>query len=225
MSRLIDFQIHAGSHGHTFDACKSVNEALFSTYEPVRLWLKEQSIQAPFRKLVVEFDDESLSAGWHGHIANAIGVCLVTEAIDVSELRRCAKYHSWVLKFVHHALESVSVSLSWRSEELNAFILALSAQPKPLTHYFERWTRTDKASGVKCVPWFSTQPGLSKVGVRLVSPSGAERNVIVAENALPLYMGDDFPIAKCSVRNSSFVLMDKAGLVLASVPIAETVAR
>jgi hypothetical protein len=59
---------------------RTINHALFTTFEPLRLWLKERQIKAPFRKIVVSLN-AAFAAPWNGHVANAIGICQVTEAM------------------------------------------------------------------------------------------------------------------------------------------------
>jgi hypothetical protein len=74
-------------------------------------------------------------------------------------------------------------------------------------------------SGAKCIPWLSTRPGETVVGIRIVSKKGAERDVPVTSKSGPLYLEDSFPMTKSVIRQSDFVLLDKKGKVLASVPI------
>ena len=217
--RLIDFQVYAGSAGLADGEQRPINEALFATYEPVRLWLKENKVKAPFRKLLVSFADKVSTARWHGHVANAIGICEVTEAVDTHALGRDALDHRWVLGVVEHALSCVASATGWRSGELEAFVAATSARTPPLVHFFERLTRVDAISGVKCVPWFSTRPGETQIGVRLLSKDTAERDVMVLSKQEPVYLEDTFPMAKAAIRQREYVLLDKSGKVLASVPI------
>ena len=78
-ARLVDFQVYARPAGLPDGEQRPINEALFATYEPVRLWLKENDIKAPFRKFVVSLADKVSSARWHGNVSNEtqIGVRLV----------------------------------------------------------------------------------------------------------------------------------------------------
>jgi hypothetical protein len=128
---FVDFQVYAGASGLAEGEQKLVNEVLFSTYEPVRLWLKEHSIRALFKKVVVSLADQGSSARWHGHVSNAIGICHVTEAVDLSTLRENVNGHQWVLRIVRHALGCVAVSTGWRSDQLEDFIAGESERAWP----------------------------------------------------------------------------------------------
>jgi hypothetical protein len=212
--KLVDFQVHAGSVACHAGAQRPINEALFTTYEPVRLWLKAHGIKAPFRKIVVSFVDEASSARWHGHVSNAIGICEVTEAVDATMLVQKADDHRWVLGIVEHALGCIERSSGWQSDELRAFIKAASEMTLPLVHFFEGLAQIEKSSGVKCMLWLSTRPGTTQIGVRL-----GERDVTILSKPGPLYLEDTFPVAKAVVRGGEYVLLDKSGKALASVAI------
>jgi hypothetical protein len=216
--RVRDFQVSAGSTGN-MDEERAINLDLFSTYEPVRLWLKERVIKAPFRKVVVGFNNEAWAAPWHGKVMNAIGVCQVIESVDIAVLRQNAGDPRWVIAGVEHALSCIASALGWRSEELEGFLAATSEKTWPLIHFFDRLTRIDKISGTKCVPWLSTRPGQTGVGVRLVAKDATERDVTLLSTVEPIYLEDSFPLAKSAIRGREFLLLDKTGKVLASVPL------
>jgi hypothetical protein len=216
-TRLVDFQLYARS-GFADGQQRPINQALFATFEPVRLWLKEHKIEAPFRKLVVTFADEASSARWHGSVEIAIGVCEVTEAVSPAALERGAGDHGWVLGAVEHALTCVAREAGWASEDLAAAVAEMSSRVWPLVHFFARLAKVDRTSGVRCRPWLSARPGETQIGVRLES-ANVERNVTVLSRPGPVYLEDEFPVAKSIIRHRDFVLVDKAGKVLASVPI------
>ena len=61
-ARLVDFQVFANS-GFAGEQ-RALNEMLFASYEPIRLWIKEHEISAPFRKILISVSDEdSRSSG------------------------------------------------------------------------------------------------------------------------------------------------------------------
>jgi hypothetical protein len=213
-ARLVDFQVYARLSRLAEGEQKPLNEALFSTFEPVRLWLKDRVIEAPFKKIAISLADEASSARWHGNVSNAIGICQVTEAVNLPTLRESAGDHRWVLGIISHALGCVMRSTGWRSSELESFIKDMSERPLPLVHFFEGLAQVEKASGVKCVPWLSSRPGETQIGVRV-----GERDVAVLSKPEPIYLEDSFPIAKSAIRGHEYVLLDKAGKVLASVAI------
>lgn len=212
--RLVDFQVGLGSTSLGLDEQRPANLALFSTYEPIRLWLKERDVKAPFRKVVVGLSDQASFARWHGNVSNVAGICEITEAVDVTTLLAKAGDHRWVLGIVEHALGCVRRSTGWRSDELQGFIATVAERPLPLVHVFEALAQTEKASGVRCVPWLSTRPGETQVGVHI-----GERSVTVLAKPGPLYLEDSFPVAKAAIRDGEYVLLDKAGKSLARVAI------
>jgi hypothetical protein len=213
-ARLVDFQVYARPSGLAEAEQKPLNEALFSTFEPVRLWLRERRIHAPFKKIAISLADEVSSARWHGHVSNAIGICQVTEAVALRTLRESAGDHRWVLGLVKHALGCVTRSTGWRSNELEGFVKVASERTLPLVHFFEGLAQVEKAFGVKCVPWLSTRPGKTEIGVRV-----GERDETVLSRPEPIYLEDSFPLAKSAIRGGDYVLLDKAGKALASVAI------
>jgi hypothetical protein len=212
--RVVDFQAYAKPTGLASDQQRSINEALFATYEPVRLWLKEREIKAPFRKLVITLADEATFARWHGKVSNAAEICEVTEAIDLTTLVQKASDHRWVFGLIEHALGCVARSTGWHSDELQGFIKAASERKLPLVHFFEGLGQVEKVSGLKCFPWLSVQPGETRIGVRI-----GERDVTILSRPGPLYLEDSFPVTKSLIRGGEYVLLDQAGNVLASVPI------
>ena len=216
--RVVDFQVSARRAGLVGDEHRIVNEALFSTYEPVRLWLKEREVRGPFRALVVSLADEAAARRWHGLVSNAAGICEVTEAIAVPVMKDNASDHRWVMGLVKHALGGVALMLGWRSEELEDFVESLSASPLPLVHVFDGLARVDDSTGLRCVPWLSVKPGETQVGVRI-----GDRDVPLVSKPGPLYLEDGFPIAKAAILGRDYALLDKGGRVLASVAIGAPV--
>lgn len=212
--RLRDFQVAVGSTSLALNAQRSANLSLFSTYEPVRLWLRERGVRAPFRKIVVSLCDEELCADWHAKVASVAGICEAIEAVDPTTLVERAGDHRWVFAVVEHAIACIEQHVGWRSSELKDFIKAESERPLPLVHFFEALAQTEAASGVKCVPWLSTRPGETAIGVRI-----GERDVTVLSQPGPLYLEDSFPIAKSIICGQAYRLLDKEGKALASVDL------
>ncbi|MEP7121208.1 MAG: hypothetical protein ABJE95_09875 [Byssovorax sp.] len=217
--RLVDFDVGDSTTGRVNDEGVN-NVVLFATYEPIRLWLKERVIKAPFRKLAVSFANVATSARWDGQVVNLFGVCEVTEAVDPATLRQNVGDLRWVLGCVRHALGRVAESTGWRSDELEAFLAETSERPWPLVHFFGRLARVDRISGVKCVPWLSVRPGETQSGVRFVSRDNVERDVTLVSRPRPFYYPvDPFNIVKSAIRGRDFVLLDEVKNVLASAPI------
>jgi len=212
--RISDFQICAPS-SLALDDGRVINHALFSAYEPVRLWLKENGIHAPFRKLVVSLLDERSSARWHGKVSNVFGVCEVNQAIDVVDLRKSVETNAWVFDVALRGLGCVKAAISWESPELEAFIGLLLQENFPHTHLFENLARTDEKTGVRCVPWLSTRPGETKIGLRI-----GNRDVDILAKPEPILLEDEFPMKKSELRNGRFLLLDKHSKTLAAVEVA-----
>jgi hypothetical protein len=212
--RFVDFQVYVLPASLVNGEQRRINEALFAAYEPVRLWLKEQMIRAPFRKIVVSLTDEDSAAQWHGHVSSAAGICEVTETVAMPTLAQKAGDHRWVLGIVQHALGCISQTTGWRSEELESFVAKTMLQPSPLVHVFEGLRKVDRESGVTCVPWLSVRPGETLVGVRV-----GERSETVVSHAGPLYLEDDFPLAKTAFHEENFVLFDSSGRAIARIAI------
>ena len=219
--RLIDFDVYADPGGLDMDEQKAINDALFTTYEPVRLWLKEHTVKAPFRKLLIILTDETWSAKWHGQVVVVGGICHVSEAVATPTLRNNAHDHRWVLGIVAHALACVAREIGWSEPSFNEHVARLSEKPLPLVHVFEKLTQTDPVSGTACSVWFSTQPGAHQIGVRFSKQDGTSCDVIVASKPRPLELEDDFPVTKSAIRGPNFVLLGKRGKTLASVPMAD----
>jgi hypothetical protein len=57
---LRDFQVFAGASAAN---PKPINEALFTTFEPIRLWSRAHRITAPFKKLVMMLKDTTKTSG------------------------------------------------------------------------------------------------------------------------------------------------------------------
>jgi hypothetical protein len=222
MVTVVDFQIFARAAGGIADDQRSINEALFATYEPLRLWLKERVLKAPFRKLLISFADEAYSAAWHGSVSVAAGICEVTEAVPASLLRQQAGDHRWVLGIVRHALECVAGETGWRSQELEGLVATMAEQPLPLMHVFERLTQEDKITGVKCEVRLAVQPGSTQLGVWLVSKGNVEREVALLSKRGPIFLEDEFPLSKSAIRRPDFLLLDKAGKILAKIPLEQS---
>jgi hypothetical protein len=217
--RFVDFQLSARPAGLSQEERKPLNETLFASYEPIRLWLKERAVQAPFKKIAITIADHESSAKWHGNVANAVGVCQVTEAVASSMIGDGVRDHRWVFAIVANALEHVAQKTGWKSEELQTFIESASRQSWPLVHYFDRLAKVDPASDMKCVPWLATRPGETKIGVRMSSENEGERDVAVVSHSGPIYLEDDFPMTQSIIRGSAFVLMDRNETPLATLPL------
>lgn len=214
-ARLVDFQVFANS-GFAGEQ-RALNEMLFVSYEPIRLWIKEHEISAPFRKILISVSDEELSKQWHGKVAIAADVCEVTEAVSSAALRENAANHEWVIGIVDHALQSIVNSSAWRSSELEGFLSVMRGNKTPLVHYFGELALSDGSSGVTFRPWLSIQPGLTRFGV--TRSNGTQRDVTVLERAGPIFLEDEFPVHRSTIKDGNYLLLDSSGQPLASLPL------
>ena len=177
-------------------------------------------LTAPFRKIVVTVRDATSFSRSHGRVVNVLGVCEVDQAVEMKALAQKATDHGWVLNVVGRAVDDLEQSVGWKSDELGSFIKRASQSPAPLVHYFDALARHDRKLGIDCVPWLSTRPEETCIGVRI----GA-RDVAVFSKPGPVYMEDEFPLAKAVLRGRAYVLLDRTGSVLASVGIDEGAKR
>jgi hypothetical protein len=220
LNNFRDFDVLARVAGLTFDEERTVNLALSATSEPIRLWLKTQVIKAPFVKLVIRFEDEMGFDRSKPSVINVLGVCRVFEPVSSSLIRESAGDHRWVIAAIRPALRRLEKELAWRSEELEAFLDELAEKPLPLMHFFEKLARTDRRSRITCTPWQAFQPDLTEFGVRVALPGKPVRDVLVFSKR-DVLLDADFPLAKSKLQDGTFLLLDKEGNTLASVPIDE----
>ncbi len=212
--RLVDFQVYAGPSSLSFDDQAVASRALFSTFEPVRLWLKGRKLSAPFRKILIGLVDEATWSRANRRVISALGICEATEAVDVGTLAQSAGDHRWVLRIVGQALARIERVVGWRSNELLHLLDDLAEKALPLVHFFDALACRDRKTGLRCVPWLSTRPGETSIGVRI-----GERDEVVFSMPGPLYMEDDLPLARAVIRGRELVLLDKTGSALRTVPI------
>jgi hypothetical protein len=221
--KLRDFQIGTFGSTLTFDEQRIVSLSTFATYEPIRLWLKAHNVKAPFVKLLVSFVTEAEFHHRKRNVTNVLGICEVDEPVNPSSLRENAGDHRWVIAAVKQALGRVAQDsvVAWRSEEFESFLDELAQRSRPLMHFIDKLARTDRRSHVSCTPWMAFEPGHTQFGVRFTAPDKAERDVDVFAQPGLLYLEDDFPVAKSKLQDGMFLLLDKEGNTLASVPIDE----
>jgi hypothetical protein len=213
---LRDFQVFAGASAAYQ---KPINEALFTTFEPIRLWSRARQITAPFKKLVVVLKDATKFKKWHGDVMVVSGICEVTEAVALEELEHGARDHHWVLAIIKHALGCVAAKTGWRSELLEAYVDELTVASLPLVFEFKALTARDERSGVVCVSWFRTQPGLTEIGVR-IQGMGEPCDVTLMRRSHPIYLEDDFPLVATRIKGSNLLFLDKKRNTIATIDLS-----
>lgn len=214
MSRKVlqDIQIFIPNRGMSRDEQKRVNQNAFASFEPVRLWAKEQQLVAPFKKLVVTLADPR-TADAMGDAAPIVDeLCNVILSTELETVRDRSADHRWMLARIVEALDRVSSGTKWDCTSLREHIALLQTREWPLRHYFESRAQSDSTTGMRCVPWFETRPMETRVGVRL-----GDDDVVVLSETGPLYLEDKFPMARTTVVNRDFLILDRAGETLARV--------
>jgi len=206
--------------GFKMDQDRAVHVALFATYEPIRLWVKAQGIRAPFCKLALSLRPVDTWSKREGDSFIVERIAEVIETVHKSEVAEKASDLRWVVHRVLNALTNVDKALGWRSPELEAMLADLAEKPWPVYHYFEKLQKKDPRYGIKFLPWISFQPDLTKIGVRISQPGNPDRDVEILSKNGPIWLeDDDFPLAKSKIQSGHFLLLDKDGSTLATVPI------
>jgi len=213
MAVLRDFQIYAGPGN------PDVNDRLFTCFEPIRLWLRDHHVRAPFRKILIELMDDPRVQSCAPTVGVAIGICHVVRVLPPGHIAASTTDHRWTLDLVRSCLQDIKESLGWHDDGLDAAVLALRGQPLPLSHTLARLTRTDRSSGIRCEIVFVTTFGESRAIARLTRPEGAISEVVVGTSVGAVDTEDYLP-AKTIIRDGFFVLLDASKKELARVAIA-----
>jgi hypothetical protein len=216
MSKLRDLAVCLRGDGLPPERIRNVNGRCFVVYEIVRLWCKEHKVDAPFQKLAVTLMvDHPLLSSTDRKVTNDGRVCEVFLLVGADQVELRSRDPSWVAGQIQTALSLVAKATGWRCEQLIGFVQAIAMQELPLRHEFERLARTDKVTGQKCVPWMSTMEGEYRIGIRI-----GQRDAVVLQKAEPIWLEDDFPLARIAIRGREIVLLDSKGAALAHVSIA-----
>jgi len=199
---------------------RDVNCALFPLYEAVRLWLRSQSIEAPFKKLLINLVDSRVGGRFHGNVALALGICEVTEAVEVAELLARRTDYGWLCALLEDALGHVSVRLRWKCAALENEIREVGSKKPPCLYRFEKLRRSDCVTGFTCDVFFEADVGASVVKV-LFTAGQVVAEVEVASRSGPLFLEDEFPVVRSAIQDRFFVLLSRDNGVLSRVPIPE----
>jgi hypothetical protein len=218
--RLTDFQVSVRPAGLSLEQQKAINEGMFPVYEALRLWLMEQKVVAPFKKLVVSLADSHLSEQWHGKPMVALGICEVTEAVAIEDLIRWRGVHHWTCRRVLDALDHVAAAIGWHCEDLVSFVRQVATQSPPCSHRFPGLSKHDK-SGLACDVLLEADVGTTTVKVQFSGHKRPTTQVVVASRPGPLFIEDDFPMATTKIDNGQFVVFGKGKNVLAQVKIPD----
>jgi hypothetical protein len=216
--RLVDFQVSARPAGLSLDQQKAVNEGVFPVYEALRLWLKERRIAAPFKKVLVSLADRRTSEKWHGNVMTALGVCEVTEAVQVEDLLQNRGQHGWTCSRILDALAHISSGAGWQNEELTSLVQDLSRRKPPCSHHFSGLSKREK-NGLLCEVVLEADVDTTQVKVQFSAGGQPIGEVVVASRPGPLFMEDDFPVTAARIEHGHFLLVAKDKTILARVPL------
>jgi len=215
-----DFRVIADSKSPRPEDRRKMNVALFATYYPLTLWLGVRRMKTPFMAFQVLLSDACVPnplPPFIGHCEG--GTCVVQEPVDYVVLREQAGNPRWVVDIVKISLGRVAEKRGWRSPEFEAVLEEFAGTRWPAIHFFEKLRANERRSGLSCVPWMSFQPALTKIGIRISQPGKPNRDVEVLSKNDPLWYEDDFPMRKSKIQSGHFLLLDKDGNPLASVPL------
>lgn len=218
--RLVDFQVSVRPSGLSLEQQKAVNEGVFPVYEALRLWLKEQKVVAPFKKVLVSLSDRRTSEKWHGKVMLALGICEVTEAVSLEELLQNQGQHGWTCLRILDALNHISSEAGWRNEDLVSLVQQVSLRKPPCSHHFSKLGKQHK-NGVLCEVVLEADVGATGVKVQFSAEGQKISEIVVASRPGPLFMEDDFPVVATRIDGEHFVLLAKDKTVLAWVPLPD----
>ena len=212
---IVDFQILARVPDASSASAKSMNEDLFPSFEPVRLWLRENSVEAPFRKIVIELKKGPKETS--GRVLIVGGICEISIHFADEPNGDLVRDSNRLGRVVLDACSRIALSTGWDGARLSSAVKHLLARDVPRVHFFASLCRTERKSGIECVPWLSMNYSDYEFGVRI----GA-RDVVVASRQCPIYLEDEIPRMGSAVRSGHFqILSGPKKVVFASVPIRQ----
>jgi len=214
--RLVDFQIIVSAER---PGARRLNRALFTAYEPIRLWLRDRSVEAPFRKTLIDLSDDPREEPWHGQATVALGICEVAEVVPSGELGAHVEDHRWVFARVLDGLEHVRENTGWNDIDLVEHVNHLQAGPPVLMHRLEALSKVDRRTGAQCEVWYRAAVGDCAVLARVTMPNRSPHTTVLASMPGPLYLEDEFPVKKSLVKDGCFVLLGPNKVELARVAV------
>ena len=192
---------------------------VFAMFEPLRLWIRAQKIDAPFVKLLIQLERSTLPSGSTWCAGHANGICFVGVSVDFSRLGVDCSTVEWMAKMVQASLAAVRHKIGWGCLALDAHVAELTAKPWPLDHHFAPYDRIDRKTGVTVATWAEFEPGRTELVVKQSRQEKFLREDIVKTAEGQLYMEDDFPISRAAIRSGRYDLLTKTGEVLVSIPL------
>lgn len=216
--RLVDFQISVRSVPE-LEERRRINRALFAAYEPIRLWLRDRPVKAPFRKILIDLSDDPRERPWHGQATVALGICEAAEVVAPGELGARVEDHRWVFARVLDALEHVREKTGSSYAGLVEHVEHLQAGPPVVMHRLEALSKIDRQTGAQCEVWYRAAVGDCAVLARVTMPNRSPHTTVLASMPGPLYLEDEFPVKKSLVKAGCFVLVGPNKVELARVAV------
>ena len=205
------------------DTERAINLAMFPVYEAVRLWARENKLEAPFEKISARLVDETTEAlkPYFLKVRKALGICQIEIPVDLNRICQRIPDYALYASAAETSLHAVAEQVGFRNEQLDEFVRRLPSADPPCNHLFGDLVKVD-GSGARWEVWFRSKYGSSQVVVVVSRDGVVLRECVVAAKDGPLYLEDDFPLKKTRLSADGFSILDRKGHVLASVaPAAE----
>ncbi len=173
-------------------------------------------LEAPFAKVFVNL----LSPGSTAAARVVLGVAQVP--VDFQHEKEHAPYpvfRSAVVDALDAARVLLRDKLGWQHERLESEIAELRASCEPRFRTRLGLSRVDKRTGRWVDVFYEIDEERSSVQATVYDSAGVlVHDTIVARHDVPVPMDLVFPAARSRFKGDSFVLLDRGGTILASVP-------
>jgi hypothetical protein len=147
----------------------------------------------------------------------ALGICEVNEAVDPDVLRARGQDTEWLASLVLDGLDHVAAEMGWANEELREHAQAVAHAHPPCAHRFAKLRKRYK--GTICDTWFEADVGHTVVKARFTLPNGETSDVVLAEEAGPIWLEHEYWIRSAVVLDGHYVIREPDKWELAKVPI------
>lgn len=221
--RLYGIQIYVSAGSLEPGQQARVDQACSTLGEIFRLWLREHSVEAPFRKMLVHVRSEESQASSPSSVSTTLGVCTIRIALRRELILADTKDLRWLLRPLLDALSSAQQEHVFHSVELNSFARHLAQAEPPHTHVFRQLIRRDPLAKITCTTWISFDVDRTRIGVLLEPDDEPSREVILVEKTGALVLDDEFPIADVQVRGPNLIFTDRHNRRLAQVALSVSV--
>lgn len=217
--RLREAQIYVGPTGLTEKERTRAEHASFAVAERIRLWLKDNNVEAPFRKLLVMIHGDQTPHSSIGQVSITLGVCQVRVSVAAETLRLDNDDLRWMVRCTMNALTCVQQNAEWSSSNLETFVRQLYLSRMPFVHFFPNLVRRHVALQKTCSTWISFELGRTRIGIDVVSTGAEARNIVLIDKLGPLSVEAEFSVADAMLLGNTYVLLDTKRRELAAIPL------